>query len=168
KSVKRFKKNKPAVVAGYFIIFMMFVALTATWIAPYQFDAQDVSKLHSPPNAENWLGTDSLGRDMLSRVIYGARVSMAVGIDTAVVSLLMGLVYGAISGWFGGRIDSIMMRFIDILYAIPALVLLILVKVMVDSLEGFENPEVRAYFSIFSALSIYGWMSIARIVRGQI
>lgn len=168
KSIQRLKKNKAAVWSGYFILFMIVVALIAPLISPYEFDAQDVTKLQRPPNTQNWLGTDSLGRDILSRVIYGTRVSMAVGVYTAVVSLLMGLVYGAVSGWFGGRIDAIMMRFIDILYAIPALVLLILVKVLVDSWEGFENSEVRAYFSIFSALSIYGWMGIARIVRGQI
>lgn len=168
KSIRRLKKNRPAVWSAYFIIFMVLVALAAPIISPYEFDAQDVTKLQQPPTATNWLGTDSLGRDILSRVIYGTRVSMAVGVYTAVVSLLMGLIYGAISGWFGGRVDSLMMRFIDILYAIPALVLLILVKVLVDSWEGFRDPEVRAYFSIFSALSIYGWMGIARIVRGQV
>jgi oligopeptide transport system permease protein len=84
------------------------------------------------------------------------------------VSLFMGTMYGAISGWFGGKIDAAMMRTVDILYSVPALVLLVLAKVTIESIETFKDPELRALFSIFAALSIYGWMGMARIVRGQI
>lgn len=167
-SYKRLKKNKAAVISAYFILFVMAVALLAPVLAPYAFDEQNVERILMSPNAQNWLGTDSLGRDIFSRLIYGSRISIAVGIFTAVVSLLMGTMYGAISGWFGGRIDSLMMRLVDILYSIPALVLLVLAKVTIESLETFKDPEVRALFSIFGALSIYGWMGMARIVRGQV
>lgn len=167
-SYKRLKKNKAAVVSAYFILFVCAVALFAKFLAPYAFDEQNVERILLSPNAQNLLGTDSLGRDIFSRLIYGSRISIAVGIFTAVISLLMGTVYGAISGWFGGKIDSLMMRMVDILYSIPALVLLVLAKVTIESLETFKDPEARALFSIFGALSIYGWMGMARIVRGQI
>lgn len=167
-SYKRLKKNKAAVISAYFILFVVGVALFARILAPYTFDGQNVDRILMSPNAVNWLGTDSLGRDILSRLIYGSRISIAVGIFTAVVSLLMGTMYGAISGWFGGKIDSLMMRLVDILYSIPALVLLVLAKVTIESIETFKDPELRALFSIFAALSIYGWMGMARIVRGQV
>jgi oligopeptide transport system permease protein len=167
-SAKRLKKNKVAVISGWFIILMVLIAILAPVLAPYEFDAQNVDRLQMPPNSDNWLGTDSLGRDMLSRVLYGAQVSMAVGIYTAFISFFIGGIYGAVSGWFGGRIDSIMMRLIDILYAIPALILLVIVKVMIESWDIFSDPKSRALFAIFGALSLYGWMAIARIVRGQV
>ncbi len=167
-SFKRLKKNKAAVISGYFILFIVLVAAFAPVIAPYPFDQQDVNQILKSPNATHLLGTDSLGRDILSRLIYGARISIAIGIFTAVFSLFVGTLYGAISGWMSGRVDSLMMRMVDILYSIPALVLLVLAKVAIESSNAFSNPEARALFSIFGALSIYGWMSMARIVRGQV
>lgn len=167
-SLGRLKKNRSAVWSSYFIIFIVFVSALAPYLAPYPFDQQNIDHVLSSPNSTYWLGTDSLGRDILSRVIYGARISIAIGIFTAVFSLCVGVFYGAISGWFGGRVDSLMMRFVDILYSIPALVLLVLAKVAIESSNILTNPEARALISIFGALSIYGWMSMARIVRGQV
>ncbi|HVK62082.1 MAG TPA: ABC transporter permease, partial [Bdellovibrionales bacterium] len=140
---KRLKKNKGSVVSLWFIVGVCLMAILAPWIAPYSFETQNIDKTLMPPDGVNWLGTDSLGRDMLSRIIYGARMSMAVGIFTAIFSVIVGGVYGAISGWLGGWVDSMMMRIIDILYAIPSLVLLILVKVIFDSFNLFENPELK-------------------------
>jgi oligopeptide transport system permease protein len=105
---------------------------------------------------------------MLSRLIHGARMSMAVGIITAVISAVFGMAYGAISGWIGGRVDSVMMRAVDILYAVPTLVLLILVKVVFDSYDIFTNPELKALTGMLMALSVVGWVTLARIVRGQV
>jgi len=167
-SLRRLKKNKAAVVSGFFIAFVTFVAATAPLIAPYSFEEQNVNRLLLAPDSTNWLGTDSLGRDMLSRIIYGARMSMSVAYLTSIVSLILGLCYGAIAGWFGGRVDRVMMRMVDILNTLPEIVLLILVKVIFDSLALFENPEVKALFGMFIALSITGWLSMARLVRGQV
>ncbi|MEC9283441.1 MAG: ABC transporter permease [Bdellovibrionota bacterium] len=167
-SWRRLKKNKAAVVSAVFLMIVCFCAYFADWIAPYSFEAQDASKILLSPGAEHWLGTDSLGRDLLSRIIYGAQMSMAVGIFTSLASLVMGVIYGAISGWFGGRVDSIMMRFIDILYTIPALVLLILVMVLFNSLATELDPKDKALYGTFVALSIVGWVNIARLVRGQV
>lgn len=165
---RRLKKNRAAVISLYFIIFVCLMAVFAPLIAPYSFETQNIDRALMSPDSINWLGTDSLGRDMLSRIIYGARMSMAVGILTAVVSLLIGGLYGAVSGWVGGWIDALLMRGIDILNAIPGLVLLILVGVVFNSVNLFENPELKALTGIFLALSVGGWVSLARLVRGQV
>lgn len=165
---RRLKKNKVAVVSAVLILLTCLIGLFAEVLAPHPFDEQYIDYILHPPSSQFWLGTDNLGRDLLSRLIYGARMSMAVGILTAVISLLFGAVYGAVSGWWGGRVDSVMMRTIDILYSIPTLVLLILMKVIFDSLTLFENPELRALTGILAALSVVGWVSLARVVRGQV
>lgn len=167
-SFKRLKKNKGAMVSLWFIIFICIVALFAKYIAPYSFDAQNMDAIYEEPNSTYWLGTDGLGRDLLSRTIYGARMSMAVGIFTALISMIFGTIYGCISGWMGGRVDSVMMRTVDILMSFPSLILMILVKVVFDSVQIVENPELRALTSMLLALSIVGWVSLARIVRGQV
>ncbi|MCM2282787.1 MAG: ABC transporter permease [Bdellovibrionaceae bacterium] len=165
---RRLKRNKAAVVSGWFILFICGMAVLAELIAPYSFEVQNINRMLEGPSADHWFGTDSLGRDLLSRIIYGARMSMSVGILTAVVSLLIGGVYGAISGWAGGRVDAMMMRAIDILQAIPELLLLILVMVLFNSIQLFESPEIKALTGIFLALSMVGWVGLARIVRGQV
>jgi oligopeptide transport system permease protein len=167
-SMRRLRKNKAAVISGIFISIITSIALLAPWIAPFSFEEQNVGRLLLPPDSTNWLGTDSLGRDMLSRIIYGARMSMAVAYLTSIVSLILGLLYGAASGWFGGRTDRLLMRVVDILNTLPEIVLLILVKVVFDSLALFENPEVKALIGMFLALSITGWLNMARLVRAQV
>lgn len=167
-SFSRLKKNKGAMVSLFFIIGICLVALFARFIAPFSFDAQDMNAIYEEPGSKYWLGTDGLGRDLLSRTIYGARMSMAVGIFTAIISMIFGTIYGCISGWMGGRVDSIMMRTVDILMSFPSLILMILVKVIFDSVELVANPELRALTSILIALSIVGWVSLARVVRGQV
>ena len=165
---RRLKRNRAAFFSMWFILAVCAIAILAPWISPYSFETQDIDRALMTPNSINWLGTDSLGRDMLSRIIYGSRMSMAVGIFTAIFSLIIGGLYGAVSGWMGGWVDAIMMRVIDILYAIPSLVLLILVGVIFNSVDLFENPELKALTGIFLALSVVGWVSLARLVRGQV
>ncbi len=164
----KLKKNKIAVGSTVLISIICGVALLAPWLAPFPFDEQFLDKVLIAPNGEHWLGTDSLGRDMLSRLIYGARVSMAVGIITAFVSLIIGTVYGSVAGWFGGHVDSGMMRLVDILDSIPSLVLLILVKLVFDSFDIIPYPELKALTGMLLALSLVSWVSLARVVRGQV
>lgn len=164
----RLKKNKGAVFSGYFILFVMVVALLAPVISPFPFDEQNISKLLAAPDKVNLLGTDSLGRDMLSRIIFGARMSMAVGVMTALISLIIGLVIGSIAGWFGGLIDRFIMRTCDIISTIPEIPLMILIKIAIEAFTVIENPEVKAFVSMVGALSIVGWMNMARLVRGQV
>ncbi len=167
-ALDRLLKNKSAVVSGVVILFVCLVGALAPVLAPYPFDEQFLDRVLIPPSSQHWLGTDSLGRDMLSRLIYGARISMAVGVITAVISLLIGTFYGAISGWFGGWADSVMMRSVDILDSIPSIVLLILVKLVFDAFDVIGNPELKALTGMLLALSLTSWVSLARVVRGQV
>ncbi len=167
-AMKRLKKSRAAVISGYFIIMLCFVAVFAEFISPYSFETQNIDNILESPSAKHWLGTDDLGRDLLSRLIYGAQMSMAVGIFTAIFSLAMGVVYGAAAGWWGGRMDSIMMRFVDILDSIPTIVLLILIKILFDSIQIFSDPKLRALIGVLLALSVFGWITLARVVRGQV
>jgi oligopeptide transport system permease protein len=164
----RLTRNRAATLSLWYVILIAGLAILAPWIAPYSFETQNIDRVLMSPNAEHWMGTDSLGRDLLSRVIYGARMSMAVGILTAIVALVVGGLYGAISGWVGGWVDSVMMRAIDVLNAIPSLVLLIIVMVVFSSVDLVSHPELRALTGIFLALSVVGWVGLARLVRGQV
>ena len=134
------------------------VALFAPWIAPYSFDQQDMSVILRLPDWSHLFGTDNLGRDLLSRMIYGAQVSLAIGIFTSLVSLIIGTLYGAVSGYKGGRTDHIMMRIVDVLYAIPDLLMIILITVIIG----------RGFWGIFLALCIVSWVNVARLVRGEV
>ncbi len=165
---RRLKRNKFAMFSGFVIVLTCLIALFADFLAPYAFYEQHMDRILEPPSSRHWLGTDSLGRDMLSRMIYGARMSMAVGIVAALISLVIGVIFGAVSGWFGGRVDSFMMRIVDILYSVPTLVLLILVKVIFDAGNFFTNPELKALTGMLVALSLVSWVTLARVVRGQV
>ncbi len=164
----RLKKNRGSMISTGVIVVVIFIALLAPILAPYDFRTQNVDMVLQPPGGSYWFGTDELGRDLLSRTIYGARVSIAIAVMTAIISLVIGGIYGAISGWVGGWVDSVLMRFVDILMGVPQLVLMILVKVVFDSIDIFENEELRALTSTTLALSVVGWVTLARLVRGQI
>jgi oligopeptide transport system permease protein len=165
---KELQKHRAAVVSAWVIVFLTLVAVFAPWIAPHSYDEQILDQILVSPGSRFWLGTDSLGRDMFSRLVYGARVSMAVAFFTAFLSLLIGTAYGAVSGWMGGWFDSAMMRFVDLLDSIPSLVLLILVKVVFDSYELISEPQYKSIVSMLLALSLVSWVSLARTVRGQV
>lgn len=160
--------KKVCFYCGLFIIFVCFVAVFAHFLSPYSFSEQFPDRALESYSWRHWLGTDALGRDLLSRIIYGSRMSMAVGVFTALISAILGLFYGVASGWIGGITDRIMMRFIDIMYSIPTLVLLILVKVIFDSFIPIEHPELKALSGTLVALSLVSWASLGRVVRGQV
>ncbi|MCZ0933182.1 MAG: ABC transporter permease [Oligoflexia bacterium] len=161
-------EKKVCFYCGLFILLTCLVALFAPIISPYPFYEQFPEKALTSSSSDHWLGTDHLGRDLLSRVIYGSRMSMAVGIFTAIISAFLGLIYGLISGWLGGLTDRVLMRFIDIMFSIPTLVLLILVKVLFDSFIVISHPELKALAGTLVALSLVSWASLARVVRGQV
>ncbi len=167
-SVSRLKKNGGATYSAYFILFVVAIALLAPYLAPFPFDEQNIAKLLASPDMVNILGTDSLGRDMLSRIMFGARMSLAVGILTAMISLVIGVALGSLAGWFGGLVDSFIMRTCDIISTVPEIPLMILIKIAIEAFTVIEQQEVKALFSMVGALSIVGWMNMARLVRGQV
>ncbi len=150
---------KLSVLIGVFVILLAcIVALFAPWIAPYTYDQQDMSVILQPPDKDHLLGTDSLGRDLLSRMIYGTRVSLSIGLFTSLVAMAIGTVYGGVAGYKGGWADHLMMRLVDVLFAIPDLLLIILITVVIG----------REFWGIFLALSLVSWVSVARLVRGEV
>jgi oligopeptide transport system permease protein len=153
----RLLRNKMAVTGGTFVLILLFCAAFAPWVAPYHYKDTDFRNTRKPPSWEHIMGTDKLGRDVFSRIIWGTRVSIVVAIVGSLTSLVIGLTYGAISGYIGGRVDNLMMRFVDVMYAFPTLLFIILVMVVLG--PGLMN--------VFIAIGIVAWMGIARLVRGQ-
>lgn len=154
---KRLKRNKLAMAGVFLIAAMVAVAVLTPWIAPYEYDAIVLEDQNLPPGPNHWMGTDSLGRDLFTRVLYGGRISLAVGFCATLVSLFIGIVYGALSGYLGGRVDNVMMRFVDILYGLPFMFFVILLMVVAG----------KNIFNLFFALGAVQWLTMARIARGQ-
>jgi ABC-type dipeptide/oligopeptide/nickel transport system permease subunit len=113
-----------------FLLIVSGIAVLAPWVAPYSYETQDTLRTLALPSLEHWMGTDRLGRDLLSRMIYGARVSLFIGVFTTLFALLIGTVYGAISAYVGGRTDNLMMRLVDVVFALPDLLMIILITVV--------------------------------------
>lgn len=158
RSRERFFANRPGVVAGIFVFVMLCACLCAPWIAPFPFEAQDLALGPAGPSREHWLGTDTLGRDVLSRLLYGGSVSLQVGLIATVVSCVIGVVYGMIAGYVGGMRDSILMRIVDILYALPFTLFVILLTVVFG----------QEMWLIYIAIGAISWLTMARIVRNQV
>ncbi len=154
----RLRRNRKAMIALAFIIFEILVAVFAPWVAPYRPDESDYAAIWAGPSHEHWMGADDLGRDVLSRLIYGGRVSISVGILAQLTQVLIGLPIGAIAGIVGGWVDYAFMRLIDILSSIPNMLLYLLMVLVLP----------RGFVSIIIALSVTGWIGIARLVRGQV
>ena len=156
-AVRRFLKNRLAVFGLGFVFFLALAALTAPFVVQ-SYATQNLAYGARPPSGDHWLGTDILGRDMLSRVLYGSQISLAVGVCATLVSLTIGVLYGAISGYLGGKTDAVLMRIVDILYTLPFTVFVILLMVI------FE----RNIYLLFLAIGAVEWLTVARIVRGQV
>ncbi len=154
----RLRKNHLAFASLILFILMTVFCMVGPLASPYSNEQQDLAYNAQPPNAEHWLGTDSLGRDQLTRIMYGGRVSLGVGFLATAVSLLIGVVYGAVSGYLGGKTDAFMMRCVDILYALPFIIFVILLMVIFG----------RSVVLLFIAIGAVEWLTMARIVRGQV
>ncbi len=141
-----------------FLLMVSAVAVLAPWVAPYSYETQDTMQTLAFPSLEHWMGTDRLGRDLLSRMIYGARVSLFIGVFTTLFALLIGTIYGAISAYIGGKTDNLMMRLVDVVFALPDLLMIILITVLMG----------RGVAGVFVALSLVSWVTVARLVRGEV
>ena len=154
----RLKKNRAAVTGGMVLAIMVVLAILTPWIAPYGYEAQNLDLGATPPSAAHWLGTDIFGRDLLTQILYGGRISLAVGFIATAVALVIGVTWGAVAGYVGGRIDSVMMRFVDILYALPFMIFIILLMVVFG----------RNILLLFLAIGAVEWLTMARIMRTQV
>ena len=156
---RRFRRNRAALASGLILLAICLFVVVAPLIAPFAYDYTDWGAMQSPPSMENqhYFGTDSLGRDLLTRVAIGGRISLMVGAAGALVAVVIGVIYGTVSGFFGGKTDMLMMRFLEILNAFPFMFFVILLVTFFGRNLGF----------IFVAIGMVSWLDVARIVRGQ-
>jgi oligopeptide transport system permease protein OppC len=154
---RRFRKNRAAVYSVTILVLITLFVIFAPMLTHYAYDFNDWDALSAPPSARHFLGTDSLGRDLLSRAAIGGRISLLVGLSGALVAVVIGTLYGALAGFFGGKIDSLMMRFLEILNAFPFMLFVILLTTFFG----------RSLILIFAAVGLVSWLDVARIVRGQ-
>ncbi len=172
---RRFQRNRPAVLCGVALAVAVVLMLLWPMVARHAPDAVSNAQF-SPPDAEHWLGTDVHGRDLLSRLFFGARISLLVGVVGAVVSLGIGVTWGAVAGYLGGRWDSVMMRVVDVLYSLPSIVFVIVLLTTINgALETMQSKDPAAgdartaqFVCLFAGLGAVSWLTMARIVRGQV
>ena len=157
-AIYRLTRNKAAMFGAFILFILILCAALAPWIAPYSYSFQNLELGASPPSAAHILGTDVLGRDLLSRILYGARISLLVGFVATGVALVIGVSWGIIAGYAGGKVDSIMMRIVDVLYGLPFIIFIILLMVIFG----------RNLWLLFGAIGAVEWLTMARIVRGQV
>jgi oligopeptide transport system permease protein len=175
---RRLRRNRAAIAGLVFIGLVACGAIFADWLAPYPFWQQDVTAVRQPPSPQHWLGTDELGRDVLSRLLYGARISLAVGLIVQALILLIGVPIGALAGYFGGWLDTLLMRAVDVLYCIPDLLLVIVVMTTVRATLATGGSALGSFaaldaafgglLGVFVALALTSWLTVARLVRGQV
>lgn len=158
RAVRRLRRNRLAIAGLVMIVLLALAALIIPFFWPHDYRTQDLSYQRQPPTLEHPLGTDFLGRDLFVRVLHGVRISLAVGIAASIISLGIGAVYGAVAGYYGGRVDEAMMRLVDILYSIPLILIVIVLMVVLE--PGLAN--------VFLALGAVYWLGMARIVRGEV
>jgi oligopeptide transport system permease protein len=154
----RLRRNRLAVGGGGLLVGLALCCLAGPWLLHATYQAQDLALGASAPGAAHWLGTDTLGRDLLVRLLYGGRISLGVGLSATFVALTIGVAYGAVAGYVGGKTDAVMMRLVDIIYALPFTIFVILLMVFFG----------RNIILLFVAIGAVEWLTMARIVRGQV
>ena len=162
---RRLKKNKLAMTGLVIIILLLLIAIIGPIVYPQSWEATNLTNTFKPPSSEHLLGTDQVGRDVLARLMYGGRISLSVGVVAVTIQVIIGTALGIIAGYYGGKIDAIIMRFVDILMCFPFLPLLIMLGAIMSDLR--VEPEFRIYV-VMIVIGIVGWPGLCRLVRGQI
>ncbi|PLT47536.1 Oligopeptide transport system permease protein OppC [Paenibacillus pasadenensis] len=155
---RRLKQNRLAFAGALLIVLLALLATVGPYLPVQSYDKQVLTDINLAPSAQHWFGTDELGRDVFARIVYGARISLFIGLAATLIDVVIGIVYGGIAGYVGGRADNVMMRFVDMLYGVPYLLIVILLMVVM-------GPGLA---TIIVALSATGWIGMARVVRGQV
>ena len=154
----RLRRNRLAVFGGVTLVILVLACGLGPFLSPYGYEQTNLDNAFAKPTFSHWMGTDQLGRDLLTRLLFGGRISITVGLVATLVALTIGVSYGAVAGFFGGKLDAFMMRVVDILYALPFTIFVILLMV-------FFGKNI---FLLFFAIGAVEWLTMARIVRGQI
>lgn len=155
---RNFRKNPLAIIGLIVITLMVIFAIIGPHLVPYTYEQQDISNQYQRPNFQHWFGTDKFGRDVFVRVMYGARISLTIGFVVAIISLIIGVLYGGIAGFIGEQVDIVMMRICDIVSGVPSLCYVVLIMIYLNS----------SIFSIVLAICVTSWINTARVVRSQI
>lgn len=155
---RQFRRHIPALICIVVLVFLIILCFSAPVIAPYKFAAIDLRHTKQPPSALHLMGTDDLGRDLFTRILYGGRISLSIGIFAAMVGTAFGTLIGALAGFYGGRLDNVLMRFTDVAFSIPTLPLLIVIS-------AFTKSSLPVMILVIGGLS---WMATARVVRGSV
>lgn len=155
---RRFKQNKIALIAMFILLLITVMVIIGPSLSGYKFESVDKTVRNKAPSAAHWFGTDKLGRDLFARVWVGGRVSIIIGITGALISSVIGCIYGGVAAYFGGKVDNIMMRIVEILISIPYLIVVILMSIIFDS---------KSLGTLILAMTITGWCGMARLVRAQ-
>jgi len=163
--LRRLRKNKLAMLGMCILIFMILFSFIGPWFSSYNMNTMSLVDKYKPPTSTHILGTDEVGRDVLTRLMYGGRVSLLVGILAVIIEVVIGSILGAIAGYYGGKIDAIIMRIVDMFMCLPGLPILIMLAAVMSDLK--IKPENRMYVIMF-IIGFLGWPSLCRIVRGQI
>ncbi|HEY3225434.1 MAG TPA: ABC transporter permease [Planctomycetota bacterium] len=158
-AMRRFFKNRRAVICIILLAVVGSATLVVPWVTRHDYRESDWEYTYGKPNGTYWMGTDALGRDLMVRVFLGGRISFAIGFLATAVSVIIGVAYGATSAFAGGRIDAVMMRFVDILYGMPYMLVVIIIMSLTES---------KSVLIVFLVLGLFGWLTISRIVRGQV
>jgi len=154
---RRLLANRAATASAIILLLLTVAVIIGPMLLPWEYDVIDWEHIAEGPSASHWLGTDQIGRDLLVRLLEGGRISLMIGVVATLVSLVIGISWGAIAGYFGGKLDAVMMRIVDILYALPFMFFVILLMVFFG----------RNIFLMFVAIGAINWLDMARIVRGQ-
>ena len=162
---RRLKKNKLAMTSLFFLLFMFLLSFIGPHFSPYILDRTNIGDMNQPPSAAHWLGTDNYGRDVLTRLMMAGQISLTIGIAAMFLSVIIGSLLGAISGFYRGVVDMVIMRIADILMSIPGLPLLLILAAI---LSEWKVPAEYRLYIIMIMLSFVGWPGLARLVRGQI
>lgn len=155
---ERFCRNKRALFGLILLGLIIAVAIIGPIASPYPYDGMDVSSASQGPSLKHWFGTDQMGRDEFTRVLYGARISLMIGFVATAVNVVIGIIYGGIAGYVGGKVDMVLMRIMDVIYSVPAMIYIILIMLILGS-----NVT-----SVMIGICVNGWVNMARVVRGQI
>lgn len=158
RTLRRFLRHRLAVIGAVILATLTLSSLFANVFAPYDPTAINLTRISQPPDAHNWLGTDRVGRDILSRILYGGRISLSVGFIAVAIYLAIGFILGAISGYVGGTVDNVIMRFTEVVMCFPTFVLILI-------LVGMVGPNI---INVMLVIGLFGWPSVARLVRGQV
>ena len=153
-----FSRNRLALVGLILLALLVCAAVFGPMLSPYPYDGMDAMSRNQGSSAAHWFGTDQMGRDVFTRVLYGARVSLLVGFASTALNLVIGVLYGSIAGYVGGRVDMVMMRIVDVIYAVPAMIYMILLMLIFGS----------NIYSVMLGICVNGWINMARIVRSQV